>query len=196
MTMSALEKTMSYTYNDYVTWDSEPRVELINGNVYAMAAPSPKHQDTLLNLALLFGNFLKGKSCKPFIAPIDVRLNYEYGDDTVVRPDLIVVCDKNRITDKSINGVPDLIVEILSPSTANIDKILKLNKYIEAGVKEYWIVDTADKTVYVYILQTTKLSLKAYSLQETDKEAFEPTHDIKVGILEGLTVNLHDIFDG
>jgi segregation and condensation protein B len=138
---SAVRKQEYYTYADYLTWDDKVRYELIDGMPYMMASPSQKHQEISGELFRQLGNFLLGKPCKPFHAPFDVRLNANKSDDTVVQPDLLVVCDHSKLDGKSVNGAPDFIIEILSPSTMSYDLIIKLNKYMRSGVREYWVVD-------------------------------------------------------
>ena len=108
-----------YTYSDYLKWDDDVRRELIDGVVYLMAGPNRKHQKILGNMYLIFGNFLKGKPCEVYLAPFDVRLNADTLDDTVVQPDIMIVCDHSIMTDAGIAGVPSLLVEILSTNTSS-----------------------------------------------------------------------------
>jgi Uma2 family endonuclease len=184
--MEAIQKDKRYTYADYMTWDDDTRCELIDGVPYMMSAPSTEHQSILGELFRQLGNFLRGKSCRPFISPIDVRLNIEKGDNTVFQPDILVVCDHSKIDDKSINGAPDFIIEILSPSTASYDCIVKLNKYMEAGVREYWVVDPENKAVQVFLLKDgVRVADIAY---DADDET------APVSILDGCTINLKDVF--
>jgi Uma2 family endonuclease len=174
-----------YTYADYATWTDDVRCELIAGVPYLMApAPTPMHQDIAGELAAIFRNFLRGKPCKAFSAPIDVRLNAETDDDTVVQPDLIVVCDKKKIGDKSIDGAPDLVVEVLSPSTATRDRVEKFALYRTYGVKEYWIVDTKRRFVEVHLLENGKYA----------KDVYDEKGTINVAILPGLAVKLSEVF--
>jgi len=192
--MTALGNTQKkYTYDDYKTWDDEQRVELIDGIVYAMSAPSQSHQRVLSKIARRFGNYLEGKSCEVFQSPSDVRLNYDKEDNTVVQPDMFVVCNKSKLDGQNCNGAPDLVLEVLSPSTKRKDEIVKLNKYIGAGVKEYWIVHPEEKIIYIYA-PNGKFDMKAYTLSDDKEGAFEPGTIIKVGILEGLEIDLKDIF--
>ncbi len=147
-----------FTYGDYRTWNDDERWELIDGVPYCMSpAPSPRHQLLLGELHRQFANWLRGKPCQVFIAPIDVRLaeSDEHDDEitTVVQPDLSVICDKSRLDNTGYRGAPELVVEILSPSTAQKDLKTKLARYERAGVREYWIVDPAAKIVLVFILQ-------------------------------------------
>ncbi len=179
------EKKTHYTYKDYMNWPDDVRVELIDGQVYDMSpAPSPVHQGICLEIAGQMRSFLKGKPCRAFVSPIDVRLSAGEKDDTVVQPDIIVVCDKSKIGDKSINGVPDMVVEILSPSTSRHDRLTKLNKYREAGVREYWIVSPEDKAVTDYVLKNGEYVVRAYGEKDL----------APVAILEGFEVNLKEVF--
>jgi Uma2 family endonuclease len=144
-----------YTYKDYLEWPDEERWELINGIPYNMTpAPSPKHQEILGELYRQISNHLFGKTCRPYIAPFDVRLfpNEKQNDHSVVQPDLTVVCDLSKITSVGCEGVPDFIIEILSPSTAKKDRSEKKRLYERAGVMEYWIVDPFNHTIEVFIL--------------------------------------------
>ena len=142
--------TNTYTYQDYLTWEGPERWELIDGMPYLMTSPLPSHQQILLALASAFHAFFQNRPCTPYIAPLD--LTFEASEDTkkVVQPDLFVMCGEYG-REKRIVGVPTLIVEILSPSTAKHDLIRKLNLYQKVGVKEYWIVDPEEQTINVYL---------------------------------------------
>ena len=153
MALPMQEEEPAYNYADYLNWDDGKRWELIDGVAHMMSpAPTQAHQEVSGGLYRQFADFLDGKPCKVFHAPFDVRLNANDGDDTVVQPDLLVVCDKSKLDGKSCVGAPDLVVEILSPSTARHDRLTKFLKYQEAGVREYWIVDPDTKTVQLHIL--------------------------------------------
>ena len=152
MTLSnEIEKT-HYTYTDYAKWETELKYELIDGIAYSFAAPSTNHQRISRKLTKQLDNYLEGKSCELFVAPFDIRLNSDTFDDTVIQPDLVVICDKSKLGKNSFNGVPDLIIEITSPSTISYDRVRKYNLYLKTGVKEYWIVDPESQTVNVFIL--------------------------------------------
>ena len=141
-----------YTYTDYLSWDTSTRYEIIDGVAYAMASPTVLHQEISRELMVLLYDFLKGKPCKVFAAPFDVRLFPEddNSDTVVVQPDILVVYDKSKLSDgKACKGAPDLVVEILSESSAIMDRKVKYEKYEEAGVKEYWIVNTETLDVLV-----------------------------------------------
>lgn len=135
-----------FTYGDYCTWSDEIRCELIDGEVFDMTpGPGRLHQQISGELFVQFHSFFKGKPCQVYSAPFDVRLPRRKETDeeikTVVQPDIVVVCDESKLDDKGCRGAPDLIIEILSPSTASKDRVRKLNLYERHGVREFWIVD-------------------------------------------------------
>ena len=148
---SAGEGTRKYTISDYYALPEERRAELIDGTFYDMAAPDGIHQEILLILGSLFREYIRKNKggCKVYVAPRDVQLDPN-DDRTIVQPDVLVVCDRSKITDRCILGAPDLIVEILSPSTRETDLHIKASKYANAGVREYWIVDPQKKIILVY----------------------------------------------
>ena len=183
-----LQKQQFYTYADYAKWDLKEgeRYELIDGVPYAMAAPLLKHQAIIGEVFVQLRDFLNGKSCRPFISPIDVCL-FGKGDfeETIVQPDVIVVCDKNKIKNKKYcNGAPDLAVEVLSPSSRKRDEQLKYKNYEFAGVREYWIIDPESVTVKACVLVNGK-----YKVTEYDGEAIVP-----VTILDGCKINMKEVF--
>jgi len=184
--MEALRKDERYTYADYRTWDGGERWELINGIPYAMSpAPSRTHQRILGELHGRLWQFLQDKPCEVYVAPFDVRLNaLGDNDDDVFQPDILVVCDKTKLDENGLNGAPDMAIEIISPSTAIRDKVLKFNKYRHVGVREYWIVDPTDKTVMVFILENKQYLAKCYTSTDT----------VSVHILEGCAISLSDVF--
>lgn len=146
-----------YTYHDYRNWPDDERWELIDGVAYAMGSPTPTHQAISAELTRQFGNFLHGKLCRLFPAPLDVlfpRLSEQDEDDvdTVVQPDLLVVCDPAKIKQGFIWGAPDLVAEILSPSTSRKDLREKYDLYQRSGVKEYWVIDPPGRWVQQYVL--------------------------------------------
>jgi len=144
------------SYADYQTWPDDERYEIIDGIVYAMNAPLRIHQEILLELARQFANYLKGKPCKVYIAPFDVRFADRAKNENeifdVVQPDLSVICDHEKLDDKGCLGSPDLVVEILSPSSASYDNIKKRALYEKYGVKEFWLVHPTDQLVTAYRL--------------------------------------------
>lgn len=180
-----LKKEEKYTFADYLTWGGEERYELIDGVPYLMSpAPTPRHQEVVAELIRQFGNCLRGKPCRVYPAPFDVRLNPEGADDTVVQPDVTVVCDPGKIDDRGCKGAPDLVIEVASPSTFRRDQITKLNRYRAAGVREYWIVLPEGRGAQVYLLEDGKYTAQAYTDADT----------VPVGVLEGCTIDLREVF--
>lgn len=144
------KKQGEYTLDDYYALPDEKRVELIDGVFYDMASPTSIHQliDGFI-YAKLLGYVAKNKGeCLPIIAPIDVQLDCD--DKTMVQPDVVIICDRNKVIRRCVYGSPDFVLEILSKSTRKKDMVIKLNKYMAAGVKEYWMVDPEQKRVFVY----------------------------------------------
>jgi Uma2 family endonuclease len=148
-------------------------------------APSRTHQGVSGNLHGQLFNFLKGKFCKVYAAPFDVRLDADKEDDTVVQPDITVVCDKSKLDDKGCKGAPDMVIEIISASSARMDRLIKLRLYRRAGVREYWIIDPETKTAQVYLLENGKYVVNAY----------DNTDAVPVHVLEGCTINLKEVFE-
>ena len=184
--MEARQEKRHYMYEDYCEWNDDVRYELIDGAAYIMASPSMRHQDMLLNLGWKLREHLQGKVCKVFVAPFDVRLNWDKGDDTVVQPDVFVVCDHDKLSDgKSCKGAPDLVIEILSPSTINYDIMKKFTKYTDAGVREIWFVDPDDGKTRIYKKRDDEYFVNTFG--STDK--------ITVGILPELTIDMKEIFE-
>ena len=157
------KKQGEYTLEDYYAIPDERRVELIDGVIYDMAAPSVLHQKILGQLYLQFQACAEahGEDCEVFLSPCDVRLNED--NQTMLQPDLFVLCRKVDISARFVSGAPDLVVEILSPSTRSKDMLLKLNKYYEAGVREYWIIDPQNKEVFVYDFSDPDFKPENYS---------------------------------
>ena len=149
-TKTAEKKDGEYTLDDYYALPDERRVELIDGVFYDMSAPAVIHQKILGELHLLFRECTDAHEgeCEVYLAPCDVRLDMD--NKTMVQPDLLVICKEYDLGAKRFEGAPDLVLEILSPSTRSKDMLLKLYKYQNAGVKEYWIVDPDHETILVY----------------------------------------------
>jgi len=173
-----------YTYSDYIQWDDDVRRELIDGVPYLMAAPNRRHQELSSNLNDQFRAYLKDKHCKVYYAPFDVRLNADTLDDTVVQPDLVIVCDHSILNDSGCKGVPEMVVEILSPSNSRYDKVTKFNRYLKAGITEYWIIDPIAQSLAVNILKDNNYITHVY----TDKET------VRVHVLDGCIINLSKVF--
>jgi Uma2 family endonuclease len=147
-----------FTYSDYLKWPDEERWELIDGEAYAMSpAPTISHQTLVLDIARQIADALDGAPCRALIAPVDVLLpTQDEADDlttTVVQPDILVVCDPAKITERNVRGAPDWIIEVLSPASARHDHLTKRALYERAGVREYWLVHPVDRVVTVYTLQ-------------------------------------------
>ena len=139
-----------YTVEDYYNWPEDERIELIDGVIYHVSMPGIKHQRIVGEIDFAFKTYVKKKKgkCEIFGAGVDVRLDCD--DKTMVVPDITVVCQKDKFTERYLDGAPDLVVEVLSKSTKKKDMTLKLGKYAEAGVREYWVVDPEKETVIVY----------------------------------------------
>lgn len=154
------DPSLSYTYADYLQWKYKERVELIRGRIFKMSpAPNPKHQQVSIRCSVALYNFVKGTVCQVYPAPFDVRLPYKNKNthteiNTVIQPDICVVCDPSKIDDRGCCGAPDLIVEILSPGNSRKEVRLKFELYEEAAVKEYWIINPVEENVVVYVLNT------------------------------------------
>lgn len=179
-----------YSYADYLTWDENERWEIIDGVPYMQAAPSRIHQEISGELYLQFGTYLKGKPCKVYHAPFCVRLDTEKKDSdvkNVVEPDITIVCDSNKLDEKGCKGSPNMIVEILSPSTGKKDRVDKFNKYESAGVKEYWIVEPDQKFISVFLLQSNGRYGRPEMYTEEDK--------IKVSIFPDFEIDLKPVFE-
>ncbi|RLD34432.1 MAG: Uma2 family endonuclease [Bacteroidetes bacterium] len=181
-----------FTYKDYLNWPENERWELIYGEAWDMSpAPTRKHQKIVGKLFFQIENYLKDKDYDVYIAPFDVRLpeNEEDNDkeaETVVQPDLLVVCDKSKLDDAGCKGSPDWIIEILSPSTAVKDLNNKYNLYEEKGVKEYWIIDPSNNYLTVYLLDISGKYFRSgvYGLESK----------VKSTTLPDLTIDLNPVF--
>jgi Uma2 family endonuclease len=182
-----------YTYADYLERDEKPRMEIIDGEFFALAAPDLEHQRIVGELFGQFYILLKDKPCKVFVAPVSVRLNPapDYSDKTVLEPDIVVVCDPAKLDKRGVNGAPDLVIEVLSPSTARHDKLVKFHKYREAGVREYWLVDPDAQIVQVCILTDGWYKMSVYGEADDIDNAILP-----VSVLPGCTIDLKDVFYG
>lgn len=185
-----MPKEQYYTYADLLSWEEETRYELYGGQPVALASPSNIHQLVSGELFRQLANYLVGKNCKVYSAPFDVRL-FEKADeppenvDTVVQPDIMIVCDPTKVDRHGIHGAPDLIIEILSDSTRRMDRLTKFNLYQRAGVREYWIVDPMVQVVLVHTLEDGSY----YS-----PVAYNGTASVPVGILDDCSIDLTTVF--
>ena len=188
----AIDTTRKYTYADYVTWPDDERWEIIDGEPYAMTpAPSEEHQDAA---GLLYGALmtsLAGKSRRPFVAPFDVILDAEPGDERlddsydIVQPDVLVVCNPKQVGRGFCAGPPSFVAEVLSPSSTSRDFLKKRELYGRYGVAEYWILDPAAKKITVFRLGEDKSfgQERDYGKDETIAPLCAPDAPMNVGDL-------------
>jgi len=182
-----------YSYADYLTWDGDQRWEIIDGVAYAMSpAPSYLHQQVLRELGFQIHQQLDKGPCELLFAPFDVRLpNFpeasDENTDTVVQPDLVVICDPKKIDKRGCRGAPDMVVEILSPHTARNDYIIKTALYERHGVKEYWIVHPIDGIVMVRLFDVATHKFGPTTFHDA-------TETLDVATLPGLTIDLKSVF--
>lgn len=148
-----VKKPGNYTVEDYYEIPDERRVELIDGVIYDMGAPTTAHQIIQMELASKLRSYIKAKGgrCIAMVSPVDVRLDRD--NKTMIQPDVFVICDRDQFVDNRIDGAPDFVVEILSPSSKKKDAFIKAKKYLDAGVREYWLVDPLKQKVIVYIFE-------------------------------------------
>lgn len=172
------------TLEEYEAVSEDIRAEVFDGQIYYMASPSQEHQTILTELLVSLRNYLrtKGGGCQVFPAPFDVKLSTK--PLTIVQPDILIVCDKDKLDGKRCNGAPDFIIEIVSPGNPADDYIRKLYYYKNAGVREYWIVDPRRKTVTVNYFEGNMLNIQ-YSFDSI----------IKVNIYNDLLLNFSDVAD-
>ena len=182
--MEEFARDKRYTYADWLTWPEDERWELIDGTPYLPAQPSVEHQSILGELFGQLHMFLKGKPCRVFLAPFGVRLNPCGGDDTILEPDLAILCGQSELDKHGCKGAPDMVAEILSPSTAARDKFHKFNCYLKAGVREYWIVDPDSRTVSAHVLTGGQYVVNVYG----------DGGQAPVSILSGCVIDLRDLF--
>jgi Uma2 family endonuclease len=186
--MTLPQKRNTLTYKEYLALDEDIEYEVIDGQMYNMSpSPNTRHQSVSMELSTEFNMYFRNKACR-VLAEIDVCLSDDQDFAKVtewVKPDILIVCDKNKIHENRIVGAPDLIVEILSKSTAKIDRMVKFNRYQRAGVKEYWIVDPLHEIIDVYVLENEQYKYEGtYASDEV----------IQVTLFEDLSINLKMIF--
>lgn len=172
------------TFEQYEALPEDAGAEVFDGQIHYMASPSQEHQTISMELSTILNTYLKNKNgpCRVFHAPFDVKLNDT--PLTIVQPDLMIVCNKDKLDGKCCNGAPDFIIEIVSPGTPSDDYIRKLYYYKNADVREYWIVDPRRKTVTVNYFEENILNLQ-YSFDST----------IKGNIYDDLLINFSEIGD-
>lgn len=188
--MALPQQKSVYTFADYLAWENDGRIEIMDGQLIMMAPPSRLHQKISGEIFRQLANFLEGKKCEVYAAPFAVRLFEDEGNlpedvQTVFEPDISVVCDKNKLDERGCKGAPDMIVEILSPSTAKHDLFYKMRRYGLAGVKEYWVVSPKEQTVQVFLLENGALIPHDVHTRE----------DIaRVNVLDGCFIELQRVF--
>jgi Uma2 family endonuclease len=198
-----------YTYADMLEWDEGYRAEIIDGILYAADPPETYHQDISMQLSIQIGNFLKetqgvsGKPGKVFAGPFGVRLfpKEDLSDNTVLEPDITVVCDLSKLDKRGCNGAPDMIIEILSPSNTQHDMVYKFNKYLKAGVREYWTVDGDSKTVQVHLLDQSNAQPRYVTslygvFDPANPETVDGPDTVPVSVLPGCVIDLKEVFAG
>ena len=179
-----------YTFADCLTWGENERIEIINGEAFMMAPLSRTHQKISGEIFRQIANYLAGKKCEVYAAPFAVRLFEQDGDspedvDTMVEPDISVVCDPSKLDDHGCKGAPDLVIEVLSPSTRRHDRMTKFTLYQRAGVQEYWIVDPVNKDAQSFVLEDGRYSVEGFGTAG-DK--------MKVNVLEDCLIDLSEVF--
>lgn len=193
-TSTIAEKAESYTWkNEKITYEdflklteaSENRYEYIDGEVYLLASPSYDHQSIIMEIANTMYNYFKNNKCRPLTSPFDVTLTID-DNKNVVQPDIIVICDTENINEKrKYTGIPTLVLEVLSETTQKKDMLKKLNLYLHAGIKEYWIVNPWRKEVYLYCF--SELDIQEYRVYQGSEMAQSITFD-------GLAISLEQMF--
>ena len=177
----AITDETTYTEEDYYNTPEHVRAELIHGQlIYNQASPSRIHQDISGELYLLIRQYIRSKKgdCRVYYAPFAVKLSEE--SDTIVEPDISVICDKDKLTDRGCTGAPDWIIEIVSPSNASHDYVTKMHLYATAQVREYWIVDPQEESVFVYFMQEdNNYKLKIHTFKD----------NIKVNLYEDFSID-------
>ncbi|AGA67873.1 prevent-host-death family protein [Desulfitobacterium dichloroeliminans LMG P-21439] len=184
-------KKVSYEEYMELVDSSDQRYELIEGEIYLLASPSFTHQVVVNEISWHFNNYFKGKPCRSLTAPLDIRL-FGYAtkfeeEPNVVQPDVVVICDEEKVNEKNkYEGIPTLIVEVLSPSTKNKDLVAKLNLYMKSGVSEYWVVNPENKSILQYSFS------KEREIDYPQSHRLEDT--IQSTVFPGLEIFVQDVF--
>lgn len=192
--LSQLDRNKYYTYADYVIWQFKERVELLKGRLWPLAAPSVRHHEVSSRLHVAIGSYLRTQPCKIFAAPFDVRLPLPAHKatpdkiDTVVQPDLCVICDLSKLDEQGCIGAPEIVVEILSPGNSRREMKEKFALYEAAGVKEYWVIDPVHNLAFVYALDAATHKYIATVPVLTDEDTLVST------VLSGFTIALQEVF--
>lgn len=175
-------KQSDYTIEDIYTLPEGQRAELIDGELYMMSPPGRMHQELVSQLVKRIGNYIDSNhgECKVYPAPFAVFLNAD--SHTYVEPDLSIICDKSKLDDRGCNGAPDWVIEVASPSSQRMDCLVKLLKYRDAGVREYWIVNPANRTVQTYFFEG-----------EEDSAQFSFDENVPVQIYDKWTIHIAEL---
>jgi Uma2 family endonuclease len=182
--MPLVDEDINYsTEEDYYALPEGERVELICGKFYAMASPGQLRQEISGRVFRIIGDYIddKGGGCKVFHAPFDVKL--EDKGDTIVQPDVSVICDRDKLDGRRCNGAPDWVIEIVSPSTASHDYVRKYDLYKRTGVREYWIINPDDRSVVVHRFEGYSTVTEEYTLDDI----------VRAGIYDDLTIDFKEI---
>lgn len=171
-----------YTKKDLENLPENERWELIDGNLYQQAAPLVEHQEISVNLLVQIKNQLKSKICKVYHSPFELDLN----EKQIYLPDLLIVCNNEKMSKRGYKGIPTFVAEILSPSTAQFDKISKLNAYQKAAIPEYWIIDPHNKLIDRFILNSNEYKMTTFTKENKE---------IKLQNFENLKIDLIELFD-
>ena len=188
--VAARKKTQKrFSYADYLKWDDDKRYEIIDGVVYDMDAPLRIHQKYVVELVRQMSNFFLEKTCEVYVAPFDVRLPSRSKKDKdiydVVQPDISVICDQDKLDDKGCIGAPDLVVEVISPSTAGKDQVKKRAIYEKNGVREFWLLHPEDRLLFVYLLGKDGYGKPG---------VYDETMTVKSAIFPELSIDLASLF--
>jgi len=189
----------NYNYQPHIAFKERRRYEILDGKIYYMAGASSNHNEIKGNVFRIFSNYLRGKKCRVFVDNQDVYFNEK---DTAM-PDVMIICNKDIIKKNYIEGAPDLIVEVLSPSTAQNDIGYKKDLYEKYGVKEYWIISQTEKSIQVYLLKNGVYKLdRLYQVYETDdlyamdeKEKSEIIKEFKTSLYDDLIIKVAEVFE-
>ena len=179
----ALAQEKTYTIDDIYALPDGQRAELIDGQMYLMAPPIRIHQKLISQFTKIIGNYIDARHgiCEVYPAPFAVKLFED--DKTIVEPDISVICDQDKLTDKGCTGAPDWIIEIVAPGNPAHDYVRKLNLYLDAGVREYWIADPIQKSIHVYHLVEEQFKMTSYTFQD----------EIKAGIYDDLCIDFKEL---
>ena len=182
-----LDLTKQYSYADYLTWTFQERLELIKGYIFPMSAPARRHQQISWNITTSFVDYFRGNPCKVYVAPFDVRLPRtptatNRNVETVVQPDLCVICDLSKLDDLGCIGAPDLVVEILSPGNTKKEMKQKFDVYQEAGVREYWLIQPDDRNVFQYVLNEEGIYIGLHPLTDEDELVSRVFADLRIDL--------------